>query len=179
MNIKEVIVVEGKNDTAKLKSIFKDISTIETNGSEINEPTLNLIKKAHKIKGAIIFTDPDAAGNKIRSLIENYIPDIKHAFLAKQDAISKNKKKVGIEHATEEVIIASLKNVYTISPNKTLWKLDDLYQLALIGHKQSAFLRTQVSKHFNLGHLNSKKLLSRLNMFEIKKQDVIDFLNSL
>ena len=44
MLFKEVIVVEGRDDTRRLKEIFPDIETIETNGSAIDKPTLERIK---------------------------------------------------------------------------------------------------------------------------------------
>ena len=44
--IQEVVVVEGKTDTNKLKSLFH-VDTIETNGSEISIQTLGLIKKVN------------------------------------------------------------------------------------------------------------------------------------
>ena len=56
--IKEVVVVEGKTDTATLKQLF-DVDTIETSGSGINEDILSLIKTAAKTRGVIVLTDPD------------------------------------------------------------------------------------------------------------------------
>ena len=41
-----VIVVEGKNDANKIKSIFPDVDIIITNGSEINKQTIESIIKA-------------------------------------------------------------------------------------------------------------------------------------
>ena len=62
--IQEVIVVEGKNDTAKLKQYF-DCDTIETHGTCLSEWTLKFILKASKTRGVIVFTDPDSPGNRI------------------------------------------------------------------------------------------------------------------
>ena len=56
--IKEVVVVEGKTDTATLKQLF-DVDTIETSGSGINEDILSLIKTAAQTRGVIVLTDPD------------------------------------------------------------------------------------------------------------------------
>ncbi|MFP3340062.1 hypothetical protein R0J91_18935 [Micrococcus sp. SIMBA_131] len=39
MKVKEVIIVEGKNDTLAVKRAL-DADTLETNGSEISEETL-------------------------------------------------------------------------------------------------------------------------------------------
>ena len=45
--IKEVIVVEGKHDTATLKKFFL-CDTIETNGLSLSEETLLFIKDVQK-----------------------------------------------------------------------------------------------------------------------------------
>lgn len=47
MKIKEIIVVEGKDDTVAIKRAV-DADTIETNGSAINEETINKIRLAQK-----------------------------------------------------------------------------------------------------------------------------------
>ena len=44
-----IIVVEGRDDTRRLKEVFPEIETIETNGSAIDDETLALIKKASEI----------------------------------------------------------------------------------------------------------------------------------
>lgn len=61
--IKEVIVVEGKDDTKRIQRAV-DADTIETRGSAIPEETLMLIKKLAKTRGVIVFTDPDFSGEK-------------------------------------------------------------------------------------------------------------------
>lgn len=79
MKIKEIIVVEGKDDTVAIKRAI-DADTIETNGSAINEETLRKIELAAEKRGVIIFTDPDFPGEKIRKTITDRIPNCKHAF---------------------------------------------------------------------------------------------------
>ena len=63
----------------------------------------------------IIFTDSDSQGEAIRRRITAIVPNAKQAFLRKKDAISKNKKKVGIEHADADCIKESLENLYTFN----------------------------------------------------------------
>ena len=46
--IKEIIVVEGKNDTLNLKRYF-DCDTIETSGDSTNPLVLERIKEAHTL----------------------------------------------------------------------------------------------------------------------------------
>ena len=66
---KEVVVVEGRDDTCRLKQIYPDIETLETNGSAINNATLERIKKLQESRGIIVFTDPDYPGETIRKKI--------------------------------------------------------------------------------------------------------------
>ena len=68
MVIEEIIVVEGRDDTAAVKKSV-DAITIETHGYGITEETWRLIEKAAGTKGIIIFTDPDSAGERIRKRI--------------------------------------------------------------------------------------------------------------
>ena len=73
MQIKQIIVVEGKNDTNVLKSYF-DCDTIETHGTHLGKEILAQIALAKEKRGIIIFTDPDYPGEKIRSTINHHIP---------------------------------------------------------------------------------------------------------
>ena len=94
VKMKEILVVEGKNDTNVLKS-FLDCDTIETNGTHLGKEILRQIRLAQKTRGVIIFTDPDFPGEKIRSSINAAIPGCKNAFIDKAKA--KTSKKVGVE----------------------------------------------------------------------------------
>jgi ribonuclease M5 len=104
MKIKEIIVVEGKDDTTAIKRAV-DADTIETNGSALNQDTIEKVKLAQKTRGVIIFTDPDFPGEKIRKTIAEKVPGCMHAFLTKEVAISKNGRKLRVEHADPKVII--------------------------------------------------------------------------
>ena len=88
VNIKEVIVVEGKSDTVAVKRAT-GADTIETNGSAIDENTLIRIQHAEEVRGVIVFTDPDYPGRRIRAIIEERIPTVKHAFLKKENNCKK------------------------------------------------------------------------------------------
>lgn len=77
--IKEMIVVEGKEDTVAIKRAV-EADTIETNGSAIGEDVLRRIALAQERRGVIIFTDPDHAGERIRKIVAQRVPGCKHAF---------------------------------------------------------------------------------------------------
>ena len=119
MNIKEIIVVEGKSDTVAVKRAT-GADTIETNGSAIDEKTLIRIQHAEETRGVIVFTDPDYPGRRIRAIIEERIPSVKHAFLEKKKTIAKNGKGLGIEHAKDEDIREAIRSVYTIEDRRLL-----------------------------------------------------------
>ena len=87
--IKEVIVVEGKDDINAVKRAV-DAEFITTSGMGITEETLARIEAAHQRCGIIIFTDPDFPGQKIRSIISQRIPEAKHAYLTQEKARCKN-----------------------------------------------------------------------------------------
>ena len=163
-----VVVVEGKNDVNKLKSIFPDFEYIITNGSEISKSTLELIKKSSQHDEVIICVDPDVPGEKIRKVIEQAIPSASHVFANKVDAISKNHKKIGIEHMNKENIIELFKNVKKTKRNNNITYLD-LYKLGYMDSKEK---RMKACKKYNISYCNAKQFLKRINMFDIPLEEL-------
>lgn len=168
MRINEVIVVEGKNDATRLKQII-DVETIITNGSEIADETLNLIKEVNKTKGVIVFCDPDYPGEQIRRKIIEIVPNAKHAYIDKHKAIDKIKHKVGVEHASDEDILMSLKNVVSYHETSSLsWT--EYLNCGFSGNKS---LREELCSKLNIACANSKTLFKRLNMLNLSYEDII------
>lgn len=175
MKIKEVIVVEGKNDTMKINQAV-NAYTIETNGSAINKETLNQIAHAKEKRGVIIFTDPDYPGERIRRIVEEYVPGCKHAFLT-QDEARDNKSKInnlGIENASIETVKKALSQVYEreLKQINEITK-NDLIKYGLVGGEGSKERREKLGKNLRIGYANGKQLLKRLSMFNIQKEDLI------
>jgi len=167
--IKEVIVVEGKNDTKRLQMYF-DCETIETHGLGLSKDTINLIKKINENRGVILFLDPDAPGEKIRNKLNSEIPNLKNAFVLKQDA--RTSKKVGIEHASKEILEEALNNLVSYSDSKESITMEEFVDLGLSGSEESANKREEIAKHFHLGKCNAKTMFKRLNMLGISKIDI-------
>ena len=165
--IKEIVVVEGKTDTALLKELF-EVDTIETHGLALDDKTMALIKEASKKRGIIVLTDPDFPGKKIRDQIQKEIPECKHAFVAKKDAVGK--KKLGIAEAKKEAVIAAIENVVTFDANKESITWKEFIDLDIIGNKHRRF---GVYDLFNLGYGNVKTLFKRLNMVGISKEEIL------
>ena len=165
--IKEIIVVEGKSVTALLKELF-EVDTIETHGLALDKKTLELIKEANKTRGAIVLTDPDFPGKKIRDQIQAVVPNCKHAFVSKKDATGK--KKLGIAEANKEAVVLALENVVSFDVDNQSITWHEFIDLDIIGNKQRRLL---VYNLFNLGYGNVKTLFKRLNMVGISKEDVL------
>ncbi len=165
--IKEIIVVEGKTDTALLKELF-DVETIETHGLALDNKTLDLIKTASINRGIIVLTDPDFPGKKIRDQIQQIVPNCKHAFVSKKDATGK--KKLGIAEAKKEAVIKALENVVNFDVNQQSITWKEFIDLDIIGNKRKRLL---VYDMFNLGYGNVKTLFKRLNMVGLTKDDIL------
>lgn len=173
--INEVLVVEGRADTARLRQVLGDVDTIETNGSAIDHITLALIKHVQQIRGVIVLTDPDFNGQKIRQKIMEVVPQAKQAFIRRQDGIPTNQQgSLGVEHANAQAICSALQSVWTPiqrqNSNPILQK--QLVNLGLLGATNSQQLRALVGDILHIGYVNAKQLLRRLNMFAINQQQL-------
>lgn len=164
-----IVVVEGKNDYSRLKVIYPSMQIMMTNGSAISEQLISDLKELNKKNEIILFLDPDGPGRIIRKVLENSLSNVSHAFLDTNKAISKNKRKVGIEHALEEDIKYALDNYYKHN-NKLLYSFQDLYIWGLVGNHFSSYKRAYIGKKLNIGYNNGKTFLSRINMFSIERK---------
>lgn len=172
MQFNEVIVVEGIHDEMKIREVLPQANVIITNGREISNDTLLMIKEISEKKDIILFLDPDSPGEKIRSLITNLVPNAKHAFIEKKKCISNNRKKVGIEHASGEDVLDALNNLLTPCQKESDITMGMLYSLGVIGQTDSAKKREYLSEVFHIGHPNAKTFLRRLEMFGIQYQQL-------
>lgn len=171
--IKEVIVVEGHSDTKRLQSFF-EVETIETHGLGLTDETLEYIKEVNEKRGVILFLDPDSPGEKIRNRINEYIPGLKNAFVLKENA--RTTKKVGVEHASKEVLAEALNNLVSYEEDKKTITMKEFIELGLNGMPDSSIRRDAVSKAFHIGKCNAKIMLKRLNLLGISKRDIEEVL---
>ncbi|KRM58975.1 ribonuclease M5 [Secundilactobacillus malefermentans] len=168
--IKEVIVVEGKDDTKQInKAVVAD--TIETRGSAIPDETLGLIEELAETRGIIIFTDPDFSGEKIRKIVSKAVPEAKHAFLPKKEGVpTKAGGSLGVEHASAAAIREALANLYTeVEDAPELISQSELMAAGLIGGAQSKQRREMLGEILKIGYVNAKQLRKRLRMFGVSK----------
>ena len=171
-------MVEGYHDLSRIRAIFPHLDIVITNGREISSETLNELKLLNQTRGLILFLDPDVPGERIRRIINDHVGETAHAFLPKERCISKNKKKVGIEHASREDIINALSTYrHTDTTPSPQWTIQDLIELKLIGHSYAKTRRQQLSESLGIGLANGKTLLRKLQMFGLSKDDIISHLN--
>ncbi|MEK3806608.1 MULTISPECIES: ribonuclease M5 [unclassified Metabacillus] len=170
MKIKEIIVVEGRDDTTAIKRSV-DADTIETNGSAVGDAVIEQIRLAQKTRGVIIFTDPDFPGEKIRKMVAEQVPGCKHAFLAKPDARPKNGRGIGVEHASKEAIRNALKDVKEeMADTDPVIHKSDLLAAGLIGGPKAKDRRERLGVLLKIGYTNGKQLEKRLHMFKITRE---------
>lgn len=173
--IKEVIIVEGRDDTRRLKEAVV-CETIETNGSAINSRTLDEIEIALNTRGAIVFTDPDFPGHKIRNTIIERFPNIKEAFLPKHKALGR--KGVGIEHADLEHIREALKNCQTSQQiEEEMITIQDMQEFQLSGNPTAKERREFLTEQLNIGYANATQLRKKLNRYQITHEKINGILN--
>ena len=170
IKIKEIIIVEGRDDITALKRVV-DAHIVALNGfSALSKKTINKIVNLSKENELILFTDPDYAGKKIRDTLKKYIPNIKHAFISRKDA-TKN-KNVGVENANDKAILEALQNLVTVKNENSgyTFTIQDLLENELCSGENAKKRRTELGNHLKIGYYNSKQLLNALNSFNITKE---------
>ncbi|MCR1899519.1 ribonuclease M5 [Irregularibacter muris] len=166
--IREVIVVEGRDDEAAVKRAV-DAEVIITSGLGIEEKTIERIRYAQQKTGVIILTDPDFPGEKIRKIISERVPGCKHAYLPKKYSIKDN--DVGVENATPEHIREALERVKTQGENRQLFTLEHMIDAGLVMGDSSRIRREKLGDHLGIGYANAKQFLKRLNHYSISLEE--------
>lgn len=169
--IKEVIVVEGRDDECAVKKAV-EAEIIVTHGFGISKQTFELIKRAYNGPGIIIFTDPDHAGEQIRSRLKEAFPLAKHAYLTRAEATKD--KDIGIENARSEDILNALEKVRSIIQEKrNEFGHDDIINYGLSGEKDSKARREYLGKILGIGYGNSKVFINRLNNYGVTRKEFL------
>lgn len=169
--IKEVIVVEGRDDENAIRRSLR-ADTIATHGFGIRKETWQLMEKAYRERGLIIFTDPDFSGEEIRKKINARFPEAKNAFLSRQEATDKG--DIGIENASPESIRAALEKAHcTRTEIREEFSVEDLVGAGLIGDPVASDRRAALGRRLGIGYGNGKTFLKKLNQFGICREDFL------
>jgi ribonuclease M5 len=181
MKIKEVLVVEGRDDTAAVHRAV-DAETIETHGFGMSEEMWRKIEAADQKKGLIIFTDPDSAGEKIRRKVSARFPDAKQAFLPRSEAMKKD--NIGVENASPEAIREALSKAHcTVSPESgeqaPVFTWEDMMDNGLCAGEGSRDRRQALGDLLGIGYGNARAMLKKLNGFQIDREEFYGALQSI
>lgn len=177
LKIKEIIVVEGKDDVSAVKKAV-DAQLIMTNGYSLDKRQIDLIKKASQVGSIIVLTDSDYAGENIRKRVEKIAgkEKCKHAFIPREQSTKDG--DIGVENASPDAIIEALKKARCLrSEKQDIFSVYDMINNKLQGMENSSFKRDYIGKILGIGYANSKQFLSRLNNFDITRQEFEDALN--
>ena len=186
VKIKQAIVVEGKYDQNTLSQLV-DTTIFQTRGFGVmhDKTLLELLRKAAKTTGLIIFTDSDGAGFVIRNFLKGALPKegVLHAYIP--DIPGKEKRKrapgkeglLGVEGMTKEILLSALENAgadlggeAAKKPGDTITKFD-LYTAGLSGRPDSAAKRAAFLEKLRFpAHMSANALLDALNLLYTREE---------
>lgn len=180
VKIKEAIVVEGRYDRNTLSQIV-EATIFETHGFGIfkDKKQMDLLRRAAKARGLIVFTDADGAGFVIRNHIKSAIDGryLKHAYTP--DIMGKERRKrtagkegkLGVEGMRPEIILEALRkagatiegeNQAASAPGITK---QDLMALGLSGGSNSSEKRAALLQALDLPQrMTANAMLQALNL---------------
>lgn len=186
VKIRQAIVVEGKYDQNTLSQLV-DTTIFQTRGFGVmrDKALLELLRKAARTTGLIIFTDSDGAGFVIRNFLNGALPKegVLHAYIP--DIPGKEKRKrapgkeglLGVEGMTKEILLEALENAgadlggeAAKKPGDTITKFD-LYTAGLSGRPDSAAKRAAFLEKLRFpAHMSANALLDALNLLYTREE---------
>ena len=176
--MEKLYVVEGTHDESILKQIDPKIKTISVGGSEIKKDVIEFLKAQQNRFDVVLFLDPDHAGERIRNTLSQKLNQVSHIFLDKKKSISKNGKKIGVEHASLEDLKVALNHEIKEQETKSDLTLIFFESVGLTGKKNSKTLRIELASHFHIGYVNAKTLLKRLSWLKINQKQIKELLDA-
>lgn len=174
MLIKELIVVEGKNDAnAVRQALGEDVDVLWTEGFGLTKEKLEYIAEMANRQGVIVFTDPDTVGEQIRSRIRAYVPLAKHTYLSK--SVATKQGDIGVENAAPDEIRRAFALIQQEQPHdeevkESRFTIEDLWEVGLVGSSYASEYRRALGRKLGIGDTNAKQFLHRLNRFGISRE---------
>ena len=174
--LREVVVVEGLHDKQRVDEAV-DAEVLILGGDRVSRRTVDLLRRAVQVRGAIVLTDPDGAGERIRRRLDQLVPGLLHAHLRKASATSS--RGVGIEHASAEDVRRALIEARghekpcpeQPSGETPEFTLDDLARHRLVHHADAASRREKLGEWLGIGYGNAKAFLHKLNAYGVTREE--------
>lgn len=174
LRIQQVIVVEGRYDAAAVNAVVDGL-VLTTDGFAIykDKETQVLLKELGKQRGVILFTDPDAAGFRIRNFLSNLIGEknVRQAYVpavyGKEARKAQPGKEglLGVEGISAEILKKALLDAGASPAAERAGRAityTDLYQWGLSGTAGSQEQRFEFLKKLGLPPRLSKKALCQV-----------------
>jgi len=171
--IKELIVVEGKNDAHAVRLALGEVDIIWTDGFGLTKKKLDYIAEMACRQGVIVFTDPDTVGEQIRNRIRAYVPQAKHVYITRKVATKQG--DIGVENADLDEIRRAFANIKQDkgTPREGGVTIEDLLLLGLAGSARASEYRLTLGRKLGIGDSNAKQFLHRLNRFGISREEFL------
>ena len=181
LKLKEVLLVEGKYDAARLHNLVEG-TVLTTDGFRVmkDRALQTMLKRLGRAQGLIILTDSDAAGFKIRHFVTGLV-GAEYVLQAYVPAIpGKESRKetpgkeglLGVEGVSDEIILQSLQDALKSRPSSATTTdtasqaitYTDLYEWGISGTANSAERRRILLRQLGLPpRLSKKELLQVLS----------------
>ncbi len=164
--VREVIVVEGKYDEIRLKSVV-DATVVVTDGFGVfKQPEkMALLRKLAATQGLVVLTDSDSAGFVIRDRIAGSLPtdQVKHAYAP--EIVGKERRKrapskeglLGVEGIDGERLLqalvragATVNEQTNAAPRNAYLTKARMYEDGLSGKANSAHVRAALLQYLGL-----------------------------
>lgn len=178
------IIVEGKYDKIKIKSLFEAcVITTEGFGVFKNHEKLALIRRLAEKSQIIVITDSDGAGKVIRSHVTSAIPKDRLIQLYTPQVKGKEKRKVeaskegflGVEGTDAELLRNLLSPFATDAQESVVERAEiekvDLFELGLTGGADSMARRDGLAVKLGLPRgMTPNALLAALNVLMSREE---------
>ena len=184
----QVVLVEGRYDKNKVSQIF-DAVILEMNGFSIfkDKEKAAMIRQMAQLKGIVVLTDPDSAGQMIRNQISKIAEDgrVYHAYIPdcpgkeKRKARPSKEGKLGVEGVDDEIIVEAVRRSGAMSQDayhkSPAISKQDLYRLGLTGCTGSREKRKALMRRLHLPEaIGAPAFLEVLNvLMDIEELDSI------
>lgn len=170
---KNLYLVEGKTDIAKLKSIGADF-VMQTDGYNISKRTVEFLKLAERKRKIILLFDPDGPGRMIAKMLSSVLENFEIVKVRKNMCIKKN--KVGIAESDTTYLKNTLRE-YLVQDEKcsekNMVEIEDLIELKLIGDN-SKDARSLLEDKYHINSKSGKTTLRDLNILKVRKEEIME-----
>lgn len=194
LELKETVVVEGKYDLMRLREFIAS-PIITTEGFRIfaDKEKQFLIREIAAKNGIILMTDPDKAGQVIRSFLVGVADKskIKQCYVPLVIGVEKRKSApskdgfLGVEGLSAETLAEALRKcgAEIIGEEKPQKKQEitkmDFYEMGLSGRANSAKLRQELLEKLGLPtYLSANAMLCAINCL-YNKNEIVDKLTEM